>query len=431
MKLQKEATGSGLPHRHHLLIEHVEDPAARGDLKQVILHTFWGGRVNRPFALALSQAWEEKEHKPLQFILNDDAVLLMLPHEFRTEDLFSLVTPENIEVFLRRKLEQTGFFGARFRENAERALLLPKSSFKRRMPLWLIRLRSKELLAAVRAYDDFPVLLETWRTCLEDEFDLPHAKAMLDDIREGAIRVSETVTRTASPFAGGLVWKQTNKYMYEDDTPLLARESALRPDLIKEILFSAHLRPKIPPEVIRVLDGKLKRTAPGYTPGSALELLDWVKERLLIPEPEWKELAAAIRRDLDQDAGEWLRVEARKLFWISWPGVRHPLLSSLEALPKVLVAFRLHPDVVTLEAVSPEESSGSLRRRIGLAMHAPPYLPRGRGAPRGSATRAPLGGVRPGERDVFDFRQHGCPTTALWKKKDCPESSGHNRRAAR
>ncbi|HEX9113810.1 MAG TPA: helicase-related protein, partial [Nitrospirota bacterium] len=364
LKLQKEASGTELPHRHHLLIEQVEDPASRGDLKQVILHTFWGGRVNRPFALALSQAWEEKERKPLQFILNDDAVLLMIPQEFRAEDLFSLVTPENIEALLRRKLEQTGFFGARFRENAERALLLPKSGFKRRMPLWLIRLRSKELLAAVKSYGDFPILLETWRTCLEDEFDLAHAKTVLDELREGAVRVSGTVTRTASPFAGNLVWKQTNKYMYEDDTPILARESALRPDLIKELLFSSHLRPKIPADVVRVLDGKLKRTAAGYTPGSALELLDWVKERLLMPEPEWKELAAAIRRDLDQDAGDWLLSESRKLFWLSWPGTRHPLLSTLEALPKALVAFRLHPDVMSLQPVVSGEKAEALRRRV-------------------------------------------------------------------
>jgi ATP-dependent helicase Lhr and Lhr-like helicase len=178
------------------------------------------------------------------------------------------------------------------------------------------------------------------------------------------VRVSNTMTRAASPFAGNLVWKQTNKYMYEDDTPLLARESALRPDLLKELLFSAHLRPKIPPDVIRVMDGKLKRTAPGYTPGSALELLDWVKERLLMPEPEWKELAAAIRRDHDQDAGEWLRLEARKLFWISWPGVRHSLLCSLETLPKVLVAFRLHPDVVDVQSSVPGEKAEVLKRRI-------------------------------------------------------------------
>jgi ATP-dependent Lhr-like helicase len=364
LKLQKEATGTSLPHRHHLLIEHVEEPGGRGDFKQVILHTFWGGRVNRPFALALARAWEEKERTPLQLIENDDAVLLMLPREFRTHDLFSLLTPETVESFLRKRLEQTGFFGARFRENAERALLLPKSSFKRRMPLWLIRLRSKELLAAVHSYEDFPILLETWRTCIEDEFDLQHVKTMIEEIQTGAVRVSETVTRAASPFAGNLVWKQTNKYMYEDDTPILAKESALRPDLIKELLFSSHLRPKIPAELIRILDSKLKETAPGYSPASPIELLDWVKERLLVPEPEWKELAVAIRRDHEQDAGEWISSQSRKLIWISWPGVRHPLLCALEALPKVVVAFRLHPEVLSVRSVDGEEKPETARRRV-------------------------------------------------------------------
>jgi ATP-dependent Lhr-like helicase len=176
--------------------------------------------------------------------------------------------------------------------------------------------------------------------------------------------VSETVTRAASPFARGLVWKQTNQYMYEDDTPLLARESALRPDLIKELLFSSHLRPKIPTELMRVLGEKLRRTAPGYPPGSALELLDWVKERLLIPEPEWKELAVAIRRDHGADAAEWFRQSGRKLVWISWPGVGHPLLSSLETLPKVLVALRLPLDDISMEPVSREENAETLKRRI-------------------------------------------------------------------
>jgi ATP-dependent Lhr-like helicase len=364
LKLQKEATGSSLPHRHHLLIEHVEEPGGRSDLKQVILHTFWGGRVNRPLALALAQAWEEKERQPLQFIENDDAILLMLPRQFQARDLFSFLTPDNVESFLRKRMEQTGFFGARFRENAERALLLPKSSFKRRMPLWLIRLRSKELLAAVHSYEDFPILIETWRTCLEDEFELQHVKSILEELHTGMVRVSETVTRSASPFAGNLVWKQTNRYMYEDDTPILAKESALHPDLIKELLFSSHLRPKIPAELVRVLDSKLKRTAAGYAPGSAVELLDWVKERLLVPEPEWKELAVAIRRDQEQDASEWLSSQVGKLFWISWPGVGQPLLCALETLPKVVVAFRLHTDVLSVQPVDRGEKTETVRKRV-------------------------------------------------------------------
>ena len=192
--------------------------------------------MTRPFALALAAAWEEAHHTPLQFVLNDDAIIIMLPAGASARDLLALVTPENVELQIRKKLEQTGFFGAQFRENAERALLLPKSSFKRRMPLWFIRLRSKELLEAVRRYEDFPILLETWRACLEDEFDLEHLKSLLEEMRTNEIRTTEIFTAAASPFASGLIWKQTNKYMYEDDTPLLARESSLRPDLIKELL---------------------------------------------------------------------------------------------------------------------------------------------------------------------------------------------------
>lgn len=363
LKLQQESTGRRLPHRHHLLIEEIQDPAGQGDFKQVLLHTFWGGRVNRPFALALMQAWEEKERKHLSLIEDDDGILLLLPRDMPSRHLFDLVPPLSLEAGIRKKLEESGFFGARFRENAERALLLPKPGFKRRMPLWLIRSRAKELLAAVHSYQDFPILLETWRTCLKDEFDLKSLKAVLEELKDGRIKVSETVTRSASPFASGLVWKQTNKYMYEDDTPVVAGRSGLRHDLIKEILYSSAVRPKVPADVIRILDEKLKRTALGYAPASSTELLDWIKDRILIPEPEWKELAAAIRRDHDGNGADWLRQEARKLAWISWPGVQQPLLGSLESLAKILFAFRLLLEDVSMRPVSPDMDVKELKQR--------------------------------------------------------------------
>ena len=172
LKRQREATGIDLPHRHLLLIEHFQDPLNTSDTKQVILHTLWGGRVNRPLGLALRAAWEEKYHYHLEVIENNDCLLLMLPHDFSAGDLFSLVTPENLERLLRLTLEKSAFFGAKFRENAARALLLPRMSFKKRLPLWLNRLRSKKLMDGVLGYPDFPILLETWRTCLQDEFDL-------------------------------------------------------------------------------------------------------------------------------------------------------------------------------------------------------------------------------------------------------------------
>jgi ATP-dependent Lhr-like helicase len=91
LKRQREATGIDLPHRHLLLIEHFQDPLNTSDTKQVILHTLWGGRVNRPFGLALRAAWEEKYHYHLEVIENNDCLLLMLPHDFSAREIFSLV----------------------------------------------------------------------------------------------------------------------------------------------------------------------------------------------------------------------------------------------------------------------------------------------------------------------------------------------------
>ncbi len=228
LKRQREATGADLPHRHHLLIEHFQDPLNQSGMKQVILHTLWGATINTPFALALQAAWEEKYHYHIEVIENNDCLVLMLPHEFSAQDIFSLVTPENLERLIRASLEKSGFFGARFRENAGRALLLPRLHFKKRLPLWLNRLRSKKLMDAVLQYPDFPILLETWRTCLQDEFDLERLRQMLDEVRAGQIKLTEVITREESPFAEGLIWKQTNIHVYEDDSPSSGKSFAVK-----------------------------------------------------------------------------------------------------------------------------------------------------------------------------------------------------------
>ena len=369
LKRQQEATGTNLPHRHHLLVEHFNDPLNTADSKQVILHTLWGGKINRPFSLALQAAWEERYHTHLEIIENNDCILLMLPHDFSAEDVLNLVTPENLERLLRQTLEKTAFFGAKFRENAGRALLLPRSNFKKRLPLWLNRLRSKKLMDAVMAYPDFPILLETWRTCLQDEFDLENLKRLLEEIRRGEIKISEVVTQAASPFADGLVWKQTNTYMYEDDSPLSGKASRLSQELLKEVLFSQRLRPRIPRALVETLEAKLQRTAPGYAPRSAEDLLDWIKERLLIPDPEWQELLKAIARDHEISADEAVASIREKIVSIQLPGTSVKLLCAVENLGSIARAFRMRPEALgARDVLSNKSPSGR------AAMLAEPFL---------------------------------------------------------
>ncbi len=341
LRLQRQTSGADLPHRHHLLIEHYDDPLNRSDAKQVILHTLWGGRLNQPFSLALSAAWQERHGYSLQVFADNDCVLLMLPHAFEPADVLGLVTSDNLERLLRKKLEESGYFGAHFRESCGRALLLPKSSSRRRMPLWLNRLRSKKLFDAVLGYEDFPILLETWRECFHDDFDMESLRMILDELESGTIAVSEVVTHQPSPFADGVIWRQTNKYMYEDDTPEGGKHSHLRDGLIRDLVFASHLRPRLEPELIARFLGKIQRTQEGYAPLQGQDLIEAVEDRLLLSMDEWQMLLLATVRDSGLAEDEVLRAVEARLVFVRLPNAVGPLCCAITRLPLIACALDL------------------------------------------------------------------------------------------
>jgi ATP-dependent helicase Lhr and Lhr-like helicase len=121
----------------------------------------------------------------------------------------------------------TSLFGARFRMNAARALLLPRGNPKRRMPLWLQRLKSLDLLQAVRQFPSFPILVETYREVLQDAFDMEGLKRVLTSIERGEVRVHTVSTNVPSPFAASLQFGFVMDWMYGDDTPRAEQRAAL------------------------------------------------------------------------------------------------------------------------------------------------------------------------------------------------------------
>jgi ATP-dependent Lhr-like helicase len=351
LEAQKAATGV-LPHRHRVVVEHVADPLAKGERVETILHTFWGGRVNRPFAIALQAAWRQQHGVTLEVIHDDDCVVVTAQARVSADELLGLVRAEAVEALLREQLESTGFFGARFRAAAGCALLLPREGFRRRTPLWLSRQRAKELLDAVRRFEDFPIALEAWRTCLRDEFDLGNLTLVLDELRDGRITVREVTTAAPSPFAANVAWKRTNEMMYEDDTPTGGR-SRLRPDLLREVTMSAHLRPRIAPSLIATFRRKLQRTFPGYAPRTAGELLAWIVERVVIPVEEWRELLDAVVRDHGLEPARLLRELDGKVVALAWPGQSAPaLVCAVESVPRLFGALEVEREDATFSSAA-------------------------------------------------------------------------------
>ena len=287
---QRDHTNTALPHAKHVVLELVNSGPGGyqgpDDPQQLVIHTIWGGRLNQPWALALRSAWQATYGSKLDIHADNDALVLQAKQIPDPHEILSLVSSENLLTWLRASLEASGFFGARFRECAGRSLLLTKQRFNQRLPLWMSRMQAKKLMAQVKKLDDFPVMLETWRTCLDDEFDIPALTGQLDKLANGEIDWSYVSTSTPSPFARDLTFGQISPYMYADDTPEDEDASALSTDLINEALHNPQLRPRIEREVIAEFEAKRQRRAPGYEPTSEEEWQEWLKERVLIPDHE-------------------------------------------------------------------------------------------------------------------------------------------------
>ncbi len=295
---QKTAGGgkASLPGSRLIVIEANADPARRGDAVRLLVHTLRGAAINETLALALAAAWEEEAGLPIQVLADDDSILALVPLVAEAEGgepaavaarlIAALSAPGRLEALLRSRLEGTGLFGAQFRENAGRALLLPRGLPGKRTPLWITRLRAKKLFEAVRGFSDFPVTVETWRSCLGDLLDLEGTRDLVSAVAEGRIGVSCFSSRSPSPFSREAVWKETNEFLYRGDALESRSSSSVSDQVVAEALRSSRLRPRLDPALVADFVGRLKRLVPGWSPESGLELAEWAKERVAIPVSE-------------------------------------------------------------------------------------------------------------------------------------------------
>jgi ATP-dependent helicase Lhr and Lhr-like helicase len=223
---QRAATGI-VPDDKNIVIEQFRDETGA---VRIVIHAAFGGRINAPWGMALSQRVREAiSNTDLQVQTTDDGIMLRLPDLGMSAPLQSLLglSGGEAEQLVMEEVGSTSLFGARFRMNAARALLLPRGNPRRRMPLWLQRLKSLDLLQTVRQYPSFPILVETYREVLQDAFDMQGLKATLADIAAGTIRVHTVQTNAPSPFAASLQFGFVMDWLYGDDTPRAEQRAAL------------------------------------------------------------------------------------------------------------------------------------------------------------------------------------------------------------
>src|SRR4249920_3362693 len=268
---QQAATGA-VPSDRTIVVERFRDEI--GDWRLCILTPF-GGRVHAPWALALGARLRESLGLETQAIWSDDGIAIHLPDADAAPPIDDvLLDPESIEELVTQELGDTALFGARFRENAGRALLIPRRRPGERTPLWQQRLKAQSLLQVARRYPAFPVVLETYRGCLQDVFDLPALKRLLQGLRTRQIDLVDVETPSASPYASSLLFDYVATYMYEDDTPAAERKAqalSLDRDLLRELLGQEELRDLIDPGALAEVEERLRGDA--RTPDELHDLL--------------------------------------------------------------------------------------------------------------------------------------------------------------
>ena len=179
------------------------------------------------------------------------------------------------------ELPNSALFGAHFRMNAARALLLPRAHGQKRTPFWLQRLKAKDLLATVMQYDDFPLVAETYRDCLRDVLDMPHLQEVLDGIQEGRIEVVPVETIVPSPVAAGLLFNFINVYMYEWDAPKAERQLralAVSGEALDDLMGGVAAGALPRPEVLAQAVARAEHTGSEHAARSAEELAVFLAE---------------------------------------------------------------------------------------------------------------------------------------------------------
>ena len=218
-------------------------------------------------------------------IWSDDGIAVHLPdadeggREIDPADLV-LIEPDELEDLVVGELASSALYGARFREAAARALLIPRAYPGKRTPLWQQRLKAQTLLEVARRYSDFPIVLEAYRECLRDVLDLPGLRELLGKLQRRELSLVEVETPVASPFASSLLFDYVATYMYEGDAPNAERRAAalsLDRDLLRELLGQEELRELLDPGALERLEEELQRRSDHTRAATRDELHDTLR----------------------------------------------------------------------------------------------------------------------------------------------------------
>jgi ATP-dependent Lhr-like helicase len=254
-----------VPDDRNVVIERVRDELGYW---RVCVLTPFGSRIHAPWAMAATAKLRANGGSDVETMWSEDGFVLRFPETEEAPAIEPLLLgPEEAAELVLRQLGSTALFAAKFRESAARALLLPRRRAEGRTPLWQQRKRAYDLLSVASQYASFPIVLEAYRECLRDVFDMPALMETLRLIENRSLRVHTADSRTPSPFASALLFSYVANYIYDGDAPLAERRAqalSIDQDQLRELMGDADLRELLDINAIEETEEQLQCVAEGY-----------------------------------------------------------------------------------------------------------------------------------------------------------------------
>jgi ATP-dependent helicase Lhr and Lhr-like helicase len=255
----QEIATTTVPDDRTIVIERTRDEM--GDWRVCVLTPF-GSRIHAPWAMAITGRIRAGGGADMEAMWGDDGFVLRFPDSDAPPDSdLVLIDADEATDLVLRQLSGTALFAAKFRESAARALLLPRRRAQGRAPLWQQRKRAYDLLSVASRYPSFPILLEAYRECMRDVFDMPALLETLRAISQRNVRVHVADTRTPSPFASSLLFSYVANYIYDGDAPLAERRAqalSIDQEQLRDLLGDADLRELLDADAIAEVEEQLQ-----------------------------------------------------------------------------------------------------------------------------------------------------------------------------
>jgi len=209
------------PGDRRLVIEGYRDGR---DNFNLIFHFCFGRRVNDALSRAYAYAIGKHHDVNVSVSLSDDDFMLTIPKEIPLKGIHNLVTPANLEKYLRAGVRGTELFKQRFRHCAMRSFMILRNYKGREIPV------SRQLYHASRILEllhdqNFPVVAETNNEILRDAMDLDAAVEVAAAIKDERWEVAyHGPSDIPSPFAHGIVLMGISDIVLMEDRSALLRE---------------------------------------------------------------------------------------------------------------------------------------------------------------------------------------------------------------